>query len=141
MCGGEGRLVLFFLSNQPVGVVRSSQLPFSFIIFLSFFLSLAFSVSLSALVFPRWPLLGRPSTRTPSPNTVARGLGRRYRGPRGCRGRRQWAPAPPRRSSHAHPSPARTPAAAEKRQAIRGAPGGFRKPPVPPGSQQETPRR
>lgn len=49
-----------------------------------------------------------------------------YRGPRGCRGRRRRAPARRPRSSRARPARARTPAAAEKRQALGGRQEGGR---------------
>lgn len=70
-----------------------------------------------------------PACRPPSHWPVSPQKLGRYRGPRGCRGRRPRAPAPPPRSSRAGPARARTPASAEKGQAVRGPQGGGWEPP------------
>lgn len=96
-----------------------SSLSFLFLS-LFFFPSPSFSHFLCLfppLVFPRRPPLA-PALCARSPHHTGQGPRQggwgRYRGPRGCRGRRPRAPAPPPRSSRAPPARARTPAAAEK---------------------------
>ena len=111
------------LSDQTMEVVSSRLASFPFLSF-SFPLPVFLASSASLFLLSSSLAAAPPPTHTHSPVpprgprvTLASDLGRgaegRYRGPRGCRGRRPRAPAPLPRSSRARPALARTPAAAE----------------------------